>query len=378
MHLREYKEQREDRDLAPYAMRSQNSRGRKYPESEDNYRTIYERDRDRIIHTTAFRRLEYKTQVFVNFEGDLYRTRLTHSIETMQVARSLAGALSINETLAETLGLAHDLGHPPFGHAGEDTLHRLMKGHGGFAHNRQVLRIVDLLEKRSPAYDGLNLSYEVRECLLKSEKRIAPEAAEFDKTKQYLLEEQVVDLADSTAYNHHDLDDGLRSGILNEDLLDSLKLWQRSRKDAESNYKGLKGNLRLRRIMNSLIGISIHDLIDHSIEQIKKNRILSVADVRNCKTPLVGHSPEIRKEVQELHKFLFKNFYRHPRVAVKISLSDQTLTALFKAYTSSPKLLPKQWQTWCDKVGLQRGTCDYIAGMTDRFALDESRRIADL
>ena len=377
MTLREEKERREERDLAPYAMRSRHSRGRKHRESEDAFRTCFERDRDRIVHSSAFRRLEYKTQVFVNHEGDYYRTRLTHTLEAVQVARSLAGALFLNEPLTEAIALAHDLGHPPFGHSGEDTLHSLMREHGGFRHNRQVLRIVDLLEKRSPAYDGLNLCYEVRESLLKAEKSETPEAAEFEPTRQYLLEEQAVDLADSTAYNHHDVDDGLKAGILQEEQLDALRLWRRARRDAEQGYPGLNGNLRRRRIINSMFGICIHDLIEASRRRIARLRLDSTEAVRNADITAIGHSEEIEAEVVELQKFLFENFYHHYRVNRMMGKSRRILAELFEHYVENPGTLPSEWEAWSEKVGLPRAVCDYLSGMTDRYALDEHRRLFD-
>lgn len=375
MNLRQIKESREDRDLASYAMKSVRSRGRKYPESEDSYRTIYERDRDRIIHSNAFRRLEYKTQVFANYEGDYYRTRLTHSLETAQIARSLATALRLNEPLAEATAIAHDLGHPPFGHAGEDTLHELMKEHGGFRHNRQVLRLVDLLEMRSPAYDGLNLSYELRESLLKAEKKSAPEAVEFEPRPQYLLEAQIVDLADSTAYNHHDVDDGIRSGILTEEQMESLALWKRARADAEKHYPGLKEGLRRKRILNSMLGICIHDLIDESLRRIEEQKIQSVDDVREHKWSLIGHSDELKPEVAALQRFLLEKFYRHDRVMKERERTNRMLVDLFQAYERDSALLPQEWQDWSEKAGMHRSICDYISGMTDRFAVEEHQRL---
>ncbi len=375
MDLVDAKHIREERDLAPYAMKSRQSRGRVHPETEDHYRTCFERDRDRIIHSTAFRRLEYKTQVFVNHEGDYYRTRLTHSLEVVQVARSLAGALRINEALVEALGLAHDLGHPPFGHAGEDVLDDLMKKYGGFRHNRQVLRIVDLLEKRSPAYDGLNLSYEVRESLLKSEKHRAPEAEAFELTKQYLLEAQIVDLADSTAYNHHDVDDGLKAEILKEDQLDTLALWRRARKEAEKNYPGLSGPLRERRILNSMFGICIHDLIRECQRRIEQLKLQSPQDVRNASATIADHSEDLSTEVAELQRFLHRHFYRSEKVQKEIRKSRKILEGLFIHFVEDPEKMPPEWRNWCEKQGVHRAVCDYIAGMTDRYALEQEKTI---
>ncbi len=372
---REAKEEREERDLPPYAMRARRSRGRRHPEGPDPLRTGFEKDRDRIVHSTAFRRMEYKTQVFVNHEGDYYRTRLTHTLEVVQVARSAASALGLNEPLVEAIALAHDLGHPPFGHKGEETLDALMRDHGGFRHNRQVLRIVDLLEKRHPAYDGLNLDYEVRESLLKGERKTAPEAAEFEPFPQFLLEEQVVDAADEIAYTNHDVDDGLKAGIFAEEELDALALWRRARARVEA--PGLAGRLRARRTVRALIGILINDLIEHSAGRIAEAGFDSPEAARRAPTPTIGHSPEIRAELAPLRAFLHRNFYHHYRVNRMMAKAREMLERLFVAYVGNPGTLPPEFQAWTEREGLHRGVCDYVAGMTDRFAADEYRRLFD-
>ncbi|HET6203007.1 MAG TPA: deoxyguanosinetriphosphate triphosphohydrolase [Planctomycetota bacterium] len=375
LYTREAKEEREEHDLAPYAMRARRSRGRKHPEEPDPFRMDFERDRDRIVHSTAFRRMEYKTQVFVNHEGDYYRTRLTHTLEVVQVARSVASALGLNEPLVETIALAHDLGHPPFGHKGEETLDALMREHGGFRHNRQVLRIVDLLEKRAPGYDGLNLTREVRESLLKGERKTAPEAAEFEPLPQVLLEAQLVDAADETAYTHHDVDDGLKAGIFTEEELDALAIWRRARARVET--PGLPSRLRARRTVRALIGILIQDLIEHSARAIAQAGFDSPEGARRAAAPAIGHSPEIREEIAPLRTFLHQNFYHHYRVNRMMAKAREMLERLFRAYVGNPRILPPDFQRWAEREGLQRGVCDYVAGMTDRFAADEYRRLFD-
>ena len=374
---REAKEEREERDLAPYAMRARRSHGRRHAEAADSLRTDFERDRDRIVHSTAFRRMEYKTQVFVNHEGDYYRTRLTHTLEVVQVARSVATALGLNEPLVEAIALAHDLGHPPFGHKGEETLDELMRGHGGFRHNRQALRIVDLLEKRHPDYEGLNLTYELRESLLKSERKSAPEAAEFEPFPQYLLEAQVVDAADETAYTHHDVDDGLKSGIFSEEDLHGLAIWRRARERVEEETPASDRRLRVRRRVRALIGILINDLIEHSARAIAEAGFDSPEAARRAASPAIGHSPAIRAETLPLRSFLYQDFYHHYRVNRMMAKAREMLERLFRAYVANPRILPPDFQRWTEREGVHRGVCDYLAGMTDRFAADEYRRLFD-
>ncbi len=369
--IREEKEARELAELAPYAVKSRRSRGRQHPEAEDPFRTCFERDRDRVIHCAAFRRLESKTQVIVLPRSDHPRTRLTHTLEVCQVARSVASALRLNEPLVEVLALAHDLGHPPFGHAGQDVLARRMEAHGGFSHNRQALRVVDLLEKRHPAYPGLNLSHEVRESLLKHEAKDVPERHGFEARPQPWLEAQVVDLADSTAYDHHDLDDGLREGMFSETELEALALWRRARAEAERETPGLTGRMRLRRTTNALIGILIGDLTVTSAARLEEARPTSPEEARGTKEPIIAHSREIAAEVAQLEDFLFRSFYRHWRINRATAKAKRMLGELFDAFVANPSLLSPDFRARADADGAPRAVCDYIAGMTDRFARDE-------
>ena len=375
------KEARETRDLAPWATFSARSRGRAHPEAEDELRTCYERDRDRIVHCTAFRRLMYKSQVFVNWEGDQYRTRLSHSLEVGQVARSVGNALGLNEALCEALALAHDIGHPPFGHRGEVVLDEVMRPHGGFRHNAQVLRVVDLLERRSPDYPGLNLTREVRESLLKHESKEAwPEEFE-PRPRQPRLEAQVVDLADSTAYDVHDIEDGIFGGMFREqDLEEGSELWRASRARVEGRHPGfLAGTddlkLRVKRVANELIKTCINDLIRASSARIEESGIADVADVAGLRTMLVGHSVALSAQVGELQGFLHRRFYRHPHLLEMAEHARGVLAALFQAYLERPEEMPRWYRDWTREVGAQRAVCDYLAGMTDRFAEGERERL---
>ncbi len=381
LYDRTAKEDLEERVLAPWAMKSSRSRGRRFHEEEDDLRTVWERDRDRIVHSTAFRRLMYKTQVFVNREGDHNRTRLSHSLEVAQVARSVGSALALNEPLCEALALAHDIGHPPFGHRGEWALDELMSAHGGFRHNAQVLRVVDLLERRSPDYPGLNLTREVRESLLKHE-RDADWPAEFHpRPGQPCLEAQAVDLADSTAYDVHDIEDGLRAGVFGEAAIDeNVALWRGAREAVALRHPGfLEGTtdtaLRVKRITNELIKICINDLIQSSASRIADARLESADDARARNAMLVGHSPELKGEVGELQRFLQEHFYRHPRLQELTEHAARVLTPLFEAYVEDPAEMPAWYQHWIDTVGRERAVCDYLAGMTDRFAELEHARL---
>jgi len=362
-------------------MRSATSQGRRHHEEEDDLRTCWERDRDRIVHSTGFRRLMYKTQVFVNWEGDHYRTRLSHSLEVSQVARSVASALGLNEPLSEALSLAHDIGHPPFGHRGEWALDELMAEHGGFRHNAQVLRVVDKLERRSPDYPGLNLTREVRVSLLKHEKQ-ADWPAEFrPRPDQPCLEAQVVDLADSTAYNMHDLEDGLMAGMFREEELgNDVRLWAGAREAVELRHPGFlhrsdDRKLRVKRIANELIKICINDLIEASARRLARERPRSPAEVAEGKGALIAHSRELRPEVGELQSWLFEHFYRHEHLQELTRHAQDTLRALFAAYLEHPEEMPRWFQGWVEEVGLHRAVCDYVAGMTDRFARKEHVRL---
>jgi len=361
-------------------MRSAQSAGRRHPEEEDDLRTAWERDRDRIVHSVAFRRLMYKTQVFVNWEGDHYRTRLSHSLEVAQVARSVGSALFLNEPLCEAVALAHDIGHPPFGHRGERALDRLLEAHGGFRHNAQVLRVVDLLERRSPDYPGLNLTREVRESLLKHESDQDWPAEFRPRPKRPCLEAQVVDLADSTAYNVHDVEDGLRSGVFQEEDIAPLELWQGAREAVEARHPGFLDatrdrNLRVKRIANELLKICINDLIRASHERLVGLAPASPSEVKARKETLIGHTSEIERETAELQRFLYERVYRHPKLLELSQHAAEVLRALFEAYVSHPEEMSPWYRRWVEDVGRERAVCDYLAGMTDRFAELEFERL---
>lgn len=372
------KQAREARGLSPVALKSASSRGRAVDEPEDPLRTCFERDRDRIVHATAFRRLMYKTQVFVNREGDQYRTRLSHSLEVAQVTRSVGNALGLNEPLCEALGLAHDIGHPPFGHRGEVALNELMKDHGGFRHNAQVLRVTDLLERRSPNYRGLNLTLEVRESLLKHEMEWPAELG--PRTRRPYLEAQVADLADSTAYHAHDVEDGLNAGMFTEDDLDrGSRLWCQARASVDERYPGFLSDsddrkLRIRTIANQMMKLAINDLIHSSRERIDASGVSTPEEVRAHETPLVVHG-KLAGDVKELRGFLYKHFYRHDYLMRFSEHAREVLTTLFPFYVEHPEDMPRWYRAWADEVGLERAVCDYLAGMTDRFAEREYDRL---
>ena len=370
-------EKEEKRTLAPYAMKSAESRGRAHPEKEHLYRTAFQRDRDRIIHSTAFRRMEYKTQVFVNHEGDYYRTRLTHSLEASQVARVIAKVMSLNPDLVETITLAHDLGHTPFGHAGEDELRELMKDHGGFDHNLQSLRIIDYLEERYPGFRGLNLSYETRtglfkhpELLQEAEKR---GMGRFEPFLSPSLESQVVDKADEIAYDNHDLDDGITSGLIREEDLQDLALWR----EAKKTLRGIKianPDVRKYQLIRSLINREVTDLVRQSLKNIQRHRICRPQDVMQKDRFMIGFSPELAKKREELRAFLTARLYRHYRVVRMSDKARRFLRALFEVYLSRPEQLPPGSQRRLKTEGPHRVICDYLAGMTDRYAQDEYKK----
>ncbi len=365
----------EDAALAPYAMRAKDTRGREHPEEESAYRTPFQKDRDRVVHTTAFRRLEYKTQVFVNYEGDYYRTRLTHTLEVAQVARSLARALGLNEDLAETVALAHDLGHPPFGHAGERVLAELMADHGGFDHNAQSLRIVTHLEKRYPGFRGLNLTFEVREGIAKHETAYDVPDASFGEGRP-TLEAQIVNLADEIAYNAHDLDDGLRSGLLTPGQLEAVPLLTEVARESGLRLAGL-GEFERRILIRELLGKMITDATEATHARLVAHGIESVDDVRRFPAPLAGYSETMAERVAELRAFLYENLYRHYRIVRQVGKARHVLERLFAAYVKMPEMLPPTVQGAAEGEGLHRAVCDYVAGMTDRFALDEYARLFD-
>lgn len=372
-------ERRELKTLAPYALKSSQSEGRVHKEEEHGLRTCYQRDRDRIIHSSAFRRLEYKTQVFVNHEGDYYRTRLTHSLETSQIGRSIARMLGLNEDVVEAVALAHDLGHTPFGHAGERILDELMQDHGGFNHNLQSLRIVDHLEERYAQFKGINLTHEVREAILKHPELIALAAerqiASFPAYPSQPLEVQVVDVADEIAYDNHDIDDGLTSGLLKETDLEMIALWREVKKDVEKrSSRSLKSQVRRYLIIRNLINGEVKDLITETHKNIRRMRINSVKKVRQCPEVIVSFSPDMAKKRQTLRNFLKDRLYHHYRVIRMSDKAQRFLRQLFEVYLSRPEQLPPTSQSRIPEEGVHRVICDYLAGMTDRYALDEYKK----
>jgi dGTPase len=366
--------------LAPYAALASTSPGRQFAELTPPTRSEFQRDRDRIIHSTAFRRLEYKTQVFVNHEGDLFRTRLTHSIEVAQIARSLTRNLRLNEDLVEAISLAHDLGHTPFGHAGQDALNACMKDYGGFEHNLQSLRVVDSLEQRYGAFDGLNLMFETREgvlkhCSLSNAQQLGDVGRRFIERKQPTLEAQLANLADEIAYNNHDIDDGLRSGLLTTDQLNEVTLYARYRHEAESQFPGISGRRAINETVRRMINALVDDLIQQSRANIRHAEIKTIEDVRNA-PPLIAFSENMKKEAQELKRFLRTNLYHHYQVNRMTSKARRIVTDLFDIFISGPELLPLDYQiAGDDKVAQARKVADYIAGMTDRYAMREYRRL---
>jgi len=364
--------------LAPYAALSSTSRGRQHQEPEHRFRTAFQRDRDRVIHCTAFRRLEYKTQVFVNHEGDHYRTRLTHSLEAAQIARTMARFLRLNEDLTEAVTLAHDLGHTPFGHAGEDAMNALMAGHGGFEHNLQALRIVDYLEKRYPGYRGLNLTHEVREGIFKHSprhKNSGPD--EFRDGLEPVLEAQLTDLADEIAYTNHDLEDGLTSRILELESLDEVELWRKNFRQAREENPDESSKIHIRLAIRLIINELVIDLLDETSGRIERASIESVDGVQRQSGRLVGFTASVEEKKTQLKQFLFENLYRHYRVVRMAEKAKRVIGDLFAGYVANPRQLPPHVSTRVDDDGLDRVVCDYIAGMTDRFALDEHKRLFD-
>jgi len=376
IYTRERLEADEAATLAPYAALARNSRGRIHPEGESRYRTAFQKDRDRVIHTGAFRRLEYKTQVFVNYEGDHYRTRLTHTLEVAQVAKSITRALGLNSDLAETVALAHDLGHPPFGHAGERTLNRLAKDEGGFDHNKQSLRVVTELERRYPDFPGLNLTWETLEGMMKHEAEYKLPGTAWEPDKQPSLEAQVVNVADELAYNAHDLEDGLRGGHLTPRQIYEVPLIGELMREL-----GLKpeafGNPQRYLLIRELLGLTIESAIQETERQLQAHGVRTFEDVRNAPTKLVCTAPEVSAKLHELKSFLYANLYYHYRQIRMTKKADRILEALFCAYLETPKMLPFDLQRRAEEKGLVRTVTDYLAGMTDRYAGDEYRRLFD-
>ncbi len=358
-------------------MKSRQSRGRLYAEPEHPYRTAFQRDRDRIIHTTAFRRLEYKTQVFVNYEGDYYRTRLTHSIETAQIARTMARALGVNEDLAEAISLAHDLGHTPFGHSGEVALNELMQDYGGFNHTDQSIRIVEMLEQRYPDFPGLNLTWEVREGIVKHTTEYdATEARDYEPGKRATLEGQLVNAADEIAYTTHDLDDGLRSELLQVNELREIQLWQEALRTLGIQERDFTEMAR-RMVIRYLINREVTDVIQTVERNLRELHIQSPEDVRCAPYNLVGFSAEMQEKNRQLKDFLFQHLYRHYRVMRMQVKAQRLIRQLFEAYLNEPRQLPLEVQARLANEQPERVVCDYIAGMTDRFAIQEYRKLFD-
>ena len=367
------KEERERAKLHPAATLSGDSLGREFEEQPDSWRTRFERDRDRIVHCSAFRRLMYKTQVFVNHVGDNLRTRMTHSLEVHQVSRSLASALDLNEPLCEAIALSHDLGHPPYGHAGEQILDRKMESAGGFSHNKQSLRVVEVLERRSPDYRGLNLTMEARDGLRKHEEGRNPETGE--RVRFPSIEAQLVDLADSTAYHYHDVDDGIREKILDPTAMaKDLPIWGMACEEAKRRHPGNKDDQLLwRRAANELLSLTIQDLLQESRRRLEESSPASPEEARNADQRMIGHSPEFRAMVADLHKYLYKHMYFREEVNWHVRRATDLLEHLFDALAADPSLAPARFHETADSP--QRAVCDYLAGMTDRYVERKSREM---
>ena len=370
--------------LAPFAAHDALSRGRRYQEPKPEYRTEYQRDRDRVIHSTAFRRLVYKTQVFVNHEGDLYRTRLTHSLEVTQIARTIARALYLNETLVEAIALSHDLGHTPFGHAGQDSLNDCMNEHGGFEHNLQSLRVVDELEVKYAEFSGLNLSFETREgilkhCSIKNARELGDVGERFLKGEQFSLEAQVANIADAIAYNNHDVDDGLRSGFISIDQLREQQLFQMYYEETLQQYSKIESRQLRYETIRRMINAQVNDLINTTNNRLKELNLDSIDTVRKHSSPIVGFSDVMLEQHIELKSFLMKNLYRHEKVLEMTSQAKAVIELLFQQYMEQPKKMSEEFYQkalMCKYKNKARIVADYISGMTDRFAIREHKRLA--
>jgi dGTPase len=374
-------------DLAPYAAHPERTRGRRYSEPEapligQSFRNAHQRDRDRIVHSTAFRRLVYKTQVFLNHEGDLFRTRMTHSLEVAQLGRSIARALHLNEDLVEAIALAHDVGHTPFGHAGQDALNECMQDWGGFEHNLQSLRVVDSLEERYPGFDGLNLSFETREGVLKHCSRRNAEilqvqepggvAERFLKNQEPSLEAQLCNLADAIAYNAHDIDDGVRSGLLSLAQLCDVPLFETYYREVMREHAQLQGERRLLyEVIRRMLSDQVYDVINTTQAALQQHAPQSLDEVRQC-PPLVAFSASMREASRHLKAFLFRNLYRHPQVVHTTDGAKQVIRDLFSVYLQSPQEMPASYAKQAD---VPRAVADYLSGMTDRFATREHARL---
>jgi dGTPase len=361
-------ERNEAQSLAPYAVKSSESAGRVHREVPHALRTDFQRDRARVIHSKAFRRLEYKTQVFLNGTGDHLRTRLTHTIEVASLSRGIARALRLNEDLTETIALAHDLGHSPFGHSGEATLNRLMREHGGFEHNRQSLRVVELIEKKYPRFPGINLTHEVREGLHKhADGYVDPRTGESHPSPS--LEAQVANVADEIAYYSHDLDDGIDEGLLDLDALEPLALWSDAMRYVRKKQPRAKASTLAAYAIRCLIDREVEDLLQSTAANIEKTGIRSLEDVRRHPHPLVGFSSTVRAGNRELRKFLYKNLYYHPQVRNVNDRACKMLKEVFCQFVQQPTLLPIEWRRSVPEHGLHRTICDYLSGMTDRYLI---------
>jgi dGTPase len=388
-----------ERPVAQYACSAQQSRGRLHDEPDCDLRSPFQRDRDRIIHSAAFRRLTYKTQVFVYHEGDHYRTRLTHSLEVAQIARTLARVLRLDEDLAETIALAHDLGHPPFGHAGEEALHELARPFGGFDHNAQSLRTVTKLESRYASYDGLNLTWETLEGLVKHNgpllqadgwptQRYAAEGLpaaiveygqshDLDLASYASAEAQVAALADDIAYNNHDLDDGLRAGMVAIEKLREVPLAGRFIAEVEARHGALPANRLIYEVNRRLISAMVHDLVDEAQRRLEELKPASVDDIRGAAYPVASFSPTMTREIGELRDFLFQEFYFHPRVQDIMNGAQKIVSDLFDCFLRDPERLPEEWRQKAKARESGRVISDFVAGMTDRMAIDTHRRLFD-
>jgi dGTPase len=375
LYTRSELEKIEEQSLAPYGLRSQDSKGRTHPDEEPEYRTAFQRDRDRVLHTTAFRRLEYKTQVFFNYEGDYYRTRLTHTLEVAQIGRTIARALGANEDLVEAICLAHDLGHPPFGHSGESALSKAMRDHNGFDHNKQSLRIVTKLEQRYPEFPGLNLTWEVREGIVKHESEYdVSDATHYNPELRGHLEAQITNVADELAYTAHDLDDGLRSGMITPNMLEGIIIWEILAESVGWKNDELD-ELSRHRLIRRLIGIAVTDLVNTTNERLQENQVKSVEELQRLPYNIISFSEDMHRRNRELKDFLYNNLYRHHRVVRMQVKAERIIASLFNAYRDEPAILPRHIQALTGEHGLERTICDYIAGMTDRFAVDEHNKL---
>jgi dGTPase len=374
--------------LAPYAAIDERSRGRRFPEAPPRFRSEFQRDRDRIVHSNAFRRLVYKTQVFVNHEGDLYRTRITHSLEVAQIGRTVARALRINETLTEAICLAHDLGHTPFGHAGQDALNECMREYGGFEHNLQSLRVVDELEERYADFSGLNLTFECREgvlkhCSVQNARLLGDVGERFLNRTQPGLEAQLSNLADAIAYNNHDVDDGVRAGLINVEELREVRVFERLHSEVTEKYPAAPARRQLYETIRRMVDFLVSDLIVQSERNIGDARVESIDAVRTHARPLISLSDEVLEQHQELKRFLRAKLYNHPRVREVMDEASATLKTLFEAYMKDSSRLPPEHKSLADRADADGGrsararvVADYVAGMTDRFAYLEQSRIS--